>query len=48
MRYESGEATVLEVVDAQTTLYGAQVAQEDGEVRYQQALSSLETLTGVL
>ena len=48
LRYESGEASVLEVVDAQSTLYGAEVAQEDGEVRYRQALSSLQTLTGVL
>ncbi len=48
LRYTSGEATVLEVVDAETTLYGAQTAQEDGQVRYEQALSSLQTLTGTL
>lgn len=48
LRYESGEATVLEVVDAQTTLYLAQTTQEDGQVRYQQALSNLQTLTGAL
>ncbi len=48
LRYESGEATVLEVVDAQTTLYTAQTTQEDGQVRYRQALSNLQTLTGAL
>ncbi len=48
LRYESGEATVLEVVDAQTTLLNAQTAQSDGEVRFQQALASLQTLTGTL
>ncbi len=48
LRYTSGEATVLEVVDAQTTLYSAQTAQEDGQVRYEQALSELQTLTGTL
>jgi outer membrane protein TolC len=48
LRYTSGEATVLEVVDAETALYGAQAAREDGQVRYQQALSNLEILTGTL
>ncbi len=48
LRYQSGEALVLEVVDAQTALYGAQTAQEDGQVRYEQALSSLQLLTGIL
>ena len=48
LRYASGEATVLEVVDAETTLYNAQTARVDGDTRYQQALSSLQTLTGSL
>jgi outer membrane protein TolC len=48
LRYSSGEATALEVVDAETTLYSAQTAQEDGRVRYEQALSSLQILTGAL
>ncbi len=48
LRYSSGEATALEVVDAQTTLYAAQTAREDGQVRYTQALSSLQALTGTL
>ncbi len=47
LRYESGEATVLEVVDAQTSLLNAQTAQSDGEVRFQQARANLQTLTGV-
>lgn len=48
LRYVSGEATVLEVVDAQTTLLNAQTSREDGQMRYEQALSSLQTLTGSL
>ncbi len=48
LRYARGEALVLEVVDAQNSLYLAQTAQVDGEARYRQALSSLETLTGTL
>ena len=47
LRYENGEATVLEVVDAQTSLLNAETAQSDGEARYQQARASLQTLTGV-
>ncbi len=46
LRYGSGEATVLEVVDAEITLVNAQTAQVDGDVRYRQALGTLETLTG--
>ncbi len=48
LRYSNGEATVLEVVDAESSLYTAQTAEADGQVRYQQALSSLQTLTGIL
>lgn len=48
LRYTSGEATVLEVVDAQTALYSTQTAHEDAQVRYEQALSTLQTLTGTL
>jgi outer membrane protein TolC len=48
LRYTAGEATVLEVVDAETTLTSAQLAEQDGQVRYRQALSSLQLLTGVL
>ena len=48
LRYQSGEALVLEVVDAETALYGAQTAREDGQVRYEQALSNLQTFAGTL
>ena len=48
LRYTGGEATVLEVVDAQNALTGAETAREDGLVRYQAALANLQTLTGTL
>lgn len=46
LRYQAGEATVLEVVDAQTTLAQARNAYDDGLARYRVALASLQTLTG--
>lgn len=46
LRYQSGEATVLEVVDAQNTLTLAQNAYSDGQLRYRLALANLQTLTG--
>ena len=48
LRYRNGEATVLEVVDAQTTFTTANTAYQDGAVRYRVALANLQTLTGVL
>ena len=48
LRYTNGEATVLEVVDAQTAFFGAANAREDGRVRYQAALADLQTLTGTM
>ncbi len=48
LRYQSGEATVLEVVDAQNSLAAARNAYDDGEVRYRAALANLQTLTGTL
>jgi outer membrane protein TolC len=48
LRYTAGEATVLEVVDAQTALTAAENAREDGEVRYETGLANLQTLTGTL
>jgi outer membrane protein TolC len=48
LRYEGGEATVLEVVDAQTSSAMAANAYEDGAVRYRVALANVQTLTGVM
>ena len=48
LRYRGGEATVLEVVDAQTTYAQSNAAYQDGAVRYRAALANLQTLTGVL
>jgi len=46
LRYQAGEATVLEVKDAQTTLTQARNAADDGLVRYRLAIATLQTLTG--
>jgi outer membrane protein TolC len=46
MRYQAGESTVLEVVDAQNTLTQARNAYDDGQARYRVALANLQTLTG--
>ncbi len=48
LRYKDGEATVLEVVDAQTTFATANANYQDGALRYRVALANLQTLTGVL
>jgi outer membrane protein TolC len=48
LRYQGGEATVLEVVDAQNTLTQARDAYNDGVVRYRAALANLQTLTGTM
>jgi outer membrane protein TolC len=46
LRYQAGEATILELVDAQTTLTQARNAYDDGLVRYRVALGNLQTVTG--
>jgi len=48
LRYQAGEATALEVVDAQSTLALARNAYDDGLSRYRIAWATLETLTGSL
>ena len=48
MRYSAGEATVLEVVDAQNSYSLAQAADVDAAVRYHVAFGQLQTLTGKL
>ncbi len=46
LRYQAGEATALEVTDAQTTLSQARNAYDDGLLRYRVALANLQILTG--
>jgi outer membrane protein TolC len=46
MRYQAGESTVLEVVDAQNTLTLARNAYDDGQARFRVAVANLQTLTG--
>ncbi|HEX5434284.1 MAG TPA: TolC family protein [Candidatus Angelobacter sp.] len=48
LRYQGGEASVLDVVDAQNTLTQARNAYSDGLVRYRTALANLQTLTGTM
>jgi outer membrane protein TolC len=46
LRYQAGESTVLEVVDAQNTWTQARNAYDDGQSRYRVAVANLQTLTG--
>jgi outer membrane protein TolC len=46
LRYQGGEATALEVVDAQNTLVMARNNYDDGEARYRLAVANLQTVTG--
>lgn len=48
LRYKGGEATVLEVVDAQSTYAQANASYQNGALRYRVALANLQTLTGVM
>jgi outer membrane protein TolC len=46
LRYSAGEATALEVVDAENTLLQTRDAYGQGEARYRVAIATLQTLTG--
>ncbi len=46
LRYQAGEATLIELVDAQTSFLTARNAFDDGMARYRLAISNLQTLTG--
>jgi outer membrane protein TolC len=46
LRYQAGESSVLEVVDAQNTLAQARDAFDEGQLRFQVAAANLQTLTG--
>jgi outer membrane protein TolC len=46
LRYQAGESTAFELVDAQNTLVQARNAADDSEARYRVALAELQTLTG--
>lgn len=46
LRYQAGESTALEVVDAQNALSQARDAYDNGEARYRVAIANLQTLTG--
>jgi outer membrane protein TolC len=48
LRYRSGEATILEVVDAQATVITVEDSRADAAARYEAALANLQTLTGNL
>jgi outer membrane protein TolC len=48
LKYSAGEATALEVVDAQGAYLSAATAQADGAVRYQNAVAGLQLLTGTM
>jgi outer membrane protein TolC len=46
IRYQGGEATALEAVDAQNVLVQSRNSYDDGQVRYRVAIANLQTLTG--
>ncbi len=39
---------MLEVVDAENSLTAAEIAREDGNIRFQLALTNLQLLTGAI
>jgi outer membrane protein TolC len=46
LRYQAGESTVLEVVDAQNTLTESRTEYDEAQVRYRVAVTSLQSVTG--
>ena len=46
LRYQAGESTALEMVDAENTLTQARNTFDDEQVRYRVALANLQTITG--
>ncbi len=46
LRYQAGESTALEMVDAQNTAVQARNAADDAEARYRVAIAQLQTMTG--
>ena len=48
LAYKDGEATVLEVVDAQNAYVTAEDAREDGRVRFETARAELQKITGTM
>ena len=46
MQYQSGETTVLSVLDAETSLASARTSYAAGEERYRNALAALQVITG--
>ena len=46
MQYKAGEVTVLDVLDAETSVTSTRQAYASGELRYRTTLSTLQTLTG--
>jgi outer membrane protein len=46
LRYQAGESTILEVVDAQNTLTQARNAYDDAQNRYRVAVAQLQTVSG--
>jgi len=46
LRYQAGESTALEMVDAQNTFVQTRNAADDAEARYRVSVAELQTLTG--
>src|SRR5205085_12451636 len=46
LRYQAGEATVLEVVDAQNVTATSRNVYDTGQLRYRTGLATLQTVTG--